>query len=391
MINNKSDFDLRRERKGKTYEEFYGIEKANEIKEKMSLRGKNRIYTTERNKKVSDSLKKLYSTTEMKELQSKRIKNIYLNDPNTKMGFKKGHKHKIWNKGLTKEQDLRLAKLGKKISTIRKIRYWKPTYNKLSIQNGIQKRMEISKQRGYYHSPETIQKLRESNINKPHQKTKDWYKLHKEEWLKKTREVQLKRRKEIEVICNYCGSKFYKKLYTFNSSKNHYCSVNCHNVHSKLLGQNRGINNPNFKGGGIMRICPTCNKEFQTNNPSDKRKYCSKKCIKTINKKIKGTLKERKARDELRKEGYLVVRSSGSLSAFDIVAISKEHMRLIQIKATNNTKIKTDTLFKKTIDEIEKIEVPSNAIKELWVWRIRMGWEKNILNTKISQSPSYAL
>lgn len=41
-----------------------------------------------------------------------------------------------------------------------------------------------------------------------------------------------------------------------------------------------GDKNPNWKGGGIMKICPTCGNEFMSKHSTiEQREYCSKKCF----------------------------------------------------------------------------------------------------------------
>lgn len=39
----------------------------------------------------------------------------------------------------------------------------------------------------------------------------------------------------------------------------------------------QGTNNPNWKGGKLQKVCPTCGTEFET-WPSYNAKYCSRKC-----------------------------------------------------------------------------------------------------------------
>jgi len=87
----------------------------------------------------------------------------------------------------------------------------------------------------------------------------------------------------------------------------------------------------------------------------------------------RGVHYERKAIKELKKEGFLVVRSSRSSGDFDIWAL-KENLRLIQIKAT-----KSKAKFSKLKEEIKKINLPNFCIKELWIWNDRKGWDKLII------------
>jgi len=82
---------------------------------------------------------------------------------------------------------------------------------------------------------------------------------------------------------------------------------------------------------------------------------------------------ERKAKGELEQDGYYVMKSGGSLGVFDLVAINKDSVRLIQVKSTY--KEWTENTYKKDIEQIKALPVPDICKKELWVWKLRKGWD----------------
>lgn len=192
----------------------------------------------------------------------------------------------------------------------------------------------------------------------------------------------LQRRKErgqepVQVQCAQCKKYFLTTPSRARNQKAFFCSTPCYWLNKKETS--KGVNNPNYRHGGLKMTCPTCNTEFKTRDK--KRKYCSTKCQKRINLKVRGTRFEWKARDELRKAGYLVVRSAGSLGAFDLIAINEKEIRLLQIKATNAA-TPLSGLYHSEMDELAKVTHPPNATIEFWCWRRRDGWEKVHLNSE---------
>lgn len=65
------------------------------------------------------------------------------------------------------------------------------------------------------------------------------------------------------------------------------------------------------------------------------------------------------------KRFHTVLRSAGSRSPFDIVALSKSKIYLIQVKTGKGR-------FKKEIRKLKRLKVPSCAKKQLWVYD--KGW-----------------
>ncbi len=95
-----------------------------------------------------------------------------------------------------------------------------------------------------------------------------------------------------------------------------------------------------------------------------------------MSNKSRGLIKEREAKHELAKEGYAVSRARGSFGLFDVMAMNKEHIRLIQVKRVKGKYYS----FKKEIEEIKNFKNhPKNVVKEIWIWRDRKGWLKEVI------------
>jgi Holliday junction resolvase len=81
---------------------------------------------------------------------------------------------------------------------------------------------------------------------------------------------------------------------------------------------------------------------------------------------------ERKLVNELREHGWTAVRSAGSHSPFDVVAVAFHKIRLIQCKRTK--KFTSLTQFNTEIRELHDLQVPDDCSKEFWVWQDKKGW-----------------
>jgi predicted RNA binding protein YcfA (HicA-like mRNA interferase family) len=99
---------------------------------------------------------------------------------------------------------------------------------------------------------------------------------------------------------------------------------------------------------------------------------------------VKGARVERKALDQLEKDGYRVIRSAGSHSPFDIVAIGMGEVRLIQLKACKKF---YQNILDSAIKEIraspgphsmsdKDLILPSNCVAEVWICEDRKGFAK---------------
>jgi endogenous inhibitor of DNA gyrase (YacG/DUF329 family) len=178
-----------------------------------------------------------------------------------------------------------------------------------------------------------------------------------------------------EIACLVCGKKVWMKPFRLKKHKTHFCSRQCYWLWKKEAC--KGEHNSNYSYGGLKLICPTCGKEFITYGK--KQRFCSPKCRKTVSLCKRGTRFECKARKELRLEGYIVIRSSRSLTEADLVAFNLEHIIFIQVKATMNHTTPANILFKKEIENLKNMPTPKETLKQFWIWRDRMGWEKLIV------------
>lgn len=89
----------------------------------------------------------------------------------------------------------------------------------------------------------------------------------------------------------------------------------------------------------------------------------------------KGAKYERRAKQELEADGWIVTRSAGSKGVADLVAVK---VRQIQVKAVNHPQGWTA--------ELEEIEagLPSGPgmTRELWIWNKGCGWEKHTITVE---------
>lgn len=79
--------------------------------------------------------------------------------------------------------------------------------------------------------------------------------------------------------------------------------------------------------------------------------------------KRKGTRNEHKAIKTLEAAGYYCTRAAGSLGIFDIVAISKGCIRLIQVKTNENCR----AAEREALEQFKTL--PANAYKEIWIYK----------------------
>ncbi len=80
---------------------------------------------------------------------------------------------------------------------------------------------------------------------------------------------------------------------------------------------------------------------------------------------------ELRAMEFLEGEGYQVARTVGSKNPIDIIAWSKDCIRLIQIKKTKNKKTPA---YIKERNVLSSMNIPSKVKVELWVWQGLRGW-----------------
>ena len=82
-----------------------------------------------------------------------------------------------------------------------------------------------------------------------------------------------------EVICFYCGKKFWLSPNKLQRNKHYFCSDDCYRVWWKK--NNLGEKSPNWKRGKIKRVCICCGKDFfvhASTIDNGRGKYCSWGC-----------------------------------------------------------------------------------------------------------------
>lgn len=84
----------------------------------------------------------------------------------------------------------------------------------------------------------------------------------------------------------------------------------------------------------------------------------------------KGARYERKAKEELEADGWVVVRAAGSKGAADLMALK---VRQIQVKSVNEPRG-----WAAELEDMEK-RLPGGpgTSRELWIWNRGSGWEKH--------------
>lgn len=82
---------------------------------------------------------------------------------------------------------------------------------------------------------------------------------------------------------------------------------------------------------------------------------------------------ERKLVNMLKKEKYASVRSAGSHSPWDVMAVNDKGVRLIQCKRVKKYR---QSMFDKEIRELQSLKTPPCCSKELWVWEDGYGWAR---------------
>ena len=78
--------------------------------------------------------------------------------------------------------------------------------------------------------------------------------------------------------------------------------------------------------------------------------------------KRKGSQREHKSIRLLESTGYHCTRAAGSLGIFDIIAIGRQGIRLIQVKSNRPPA----PLEREVLQQFDNL--PTNATKEVWIW-----------------------
>lgn len=86
----------------------------------------------------------------------------------------------------------------------------------------------------------------------------------------------------------------------------------------------------------------------------------------------RGYLAELKAMEALRAEGYVVARTAGSHSPFDIVAVGPHGVRLIQVKRAKHKAL--PSLLRVAAEDLRAVPRAQGVQCEVWVWVDRKGF-----------------
>jgi len=86
----------------------------------------------------------------------------------------------------------------------------------------------------------------------------------------------------------------------------------------------------------------------------------------------RGYLAERKAAKVLEQAGYVVARTAGSHSPFDVVAVGPNGVRLIQVKRVKEGSF--SAVLETAREEIRQVPKVLGASREVWVWLDGEGW-----------------
>lgn len=86
----------------------------------------------------------------------------------------------------------------------------------------------------------------------------------------------------------------------------------------------------------------------------------------------RGYLPERKAVKLLEEAGYVVARTAGSHSPFDVVAVNANGIRLIQVKRVKEGGFAA--ILETAREEIRQVPKVPGVSREVWIWLNGKGW-----------------
>lgn len=86
----------------------------------------------------------------------------------------------------------------------------------------------------------------------------------------------------------------------------------------------------------------------------------------------RGYLAERRAAKVLERAGYVVARTAGSHSPFDVVAVNPNGVRLIQVKRVKEGGIAAT--LEAAREEIRQVPKVQGVSREVWIWFDGEGW-----------------
>ncbi len=88
----------------------------------------------------------------------------------------------------------------------------------------------------------------------------------------------------------------------------------------------------------------------------------------------RGYIAELRAKEELERAGYLVLRTAGSKGPCDLVAVKEGEVLFVQVKRT-----KSRGTTKEGMQEVSHVPSGTAVVRrEVWVWVDRKGWRKEI-------------
>ncbi len=92
---------------------------------------------------------------------------------------------------------------------------------------------------------------------------------------------------------------------------------------------------------------------------------------------IRGRTIEYKCIKELGNQGFVCIRTAGSHSPVDVIAIRYDRILLIQCK---RQKKDIDINYGYEVQELVDIQIDNPFVEKwLWVWIDRKGWKKSVL------------
>ncbi len=86
----------------------------------------------------------------------------------------------------------------------------------------------------------------------------------------------------------------------------------------------------------------------------------------------RGYLAERKTAKLLEQAGYVVARTAGSHSPFDVVAVNANGVRFIQVKRVKSGGFAA--ILETAREEIRQVPKVPGVSREVWVWLDGKGW-----------------
>ena len=90
----------------------------------------------------------------------------------------------------------------------------------------------------------------------------------------------------------------------------------------------------------------------------------------------KGRRDEWRARKDMVKMGYVVIRSAGSKGPFDLIGIGPTNILLVQVKSANDNP-------KKYYEQLQAVPSPPNTIKQIWQHIPYKGWQVTTIGVQL--------